>query len=117
MLTTLCCKFFVWLLLQDRLWTAARLQLRGWSNNPGFITSAWTERSGMEDWLAAAIEETTKAAHSIAILTLWHIWKQRNAIVFNGERCQEQAVFTWITDECLVWASAGERALSYIFYE
>ena len=27
------CKFFVWLLLQDRLWTAARLQLRGWKNN------------------------------------------------------------------------------------
>jgi len=27
------CKFFVWLLLQDRPWTAARLQLRGWKNN------------------------------------------------------------------------------------
>jgi hypothetical protein len=27
------CKFFVWLLLQDRLWTAARLQVRGWKNN------------------------------------------------------------------------------------
>jgi len=27
------CKFFVWLLLQDRLWTVARLQLRGWKNN------------------------------------------------------------------------------------
>lgn len=27
------CKFFTWLLLKDRLWTAARLQLRGWENN------------------------------------------------------------------------------------
>ena len=27
------CNFFVWLLHQDRLWTAARLQLRGWKNN------------------------------------------------------------------------------------
>ena len=26
-------KFFLWLLLQDRVWTAARLQLRGWENN------------------------------------------------------------------------------------
>lgn len=26
------CKFFVWLMLQDRIWTAARLQLRGWPN-------------------------------------------------------------------------------------
>ena len=27
------CKFFIWLLLHNRLWTAARLQLRGWDNN------------------------------------------------------------------------------------
>jgi len=27
------CKFFLWLLLQDKLWTAARLQQRGWENN------------------------------------------------------------------------------------
>jgi len=27
------CKFFTWLLLQNRLWTAARLQARGWENN------------------------------------------------------------------------------------
>ena len=27
------CKSFLWLLLQDRLWTASRLQVRGWENN------------------------------------------------------------------------------------
>ena len=27
------CKFFLWLLLQNRLWTSVRLQLRGWENN------------------------------------------------------------------------------------
>jgi hypothetical protein len=27
------CKFLLWLLLQDRLWTATRLQVRGWENN------------------------------------------------------------------------------------
>jgi hypothetical protein len=26
------CKFFLWLLLQDRVWTSNRLQLRGWPN-------------------------------------------------------------------------------------
>lgn len=26
------CKFFIWLVLQDRIWTAARLQRRGWPN-------------------------------------------------------------------------------------
>jgi hypothetical protein len=27
------CKFFMWLLLRDRVWTSARLQLRGWKNS------------------------------------------------------------------------------------
>lgn len=27
------CKFFVWLMLQNRIWTAARLQIRGWPND------------------------------------------------------------------------------------
>lgn len=27
------CKLFLWLLLRDRLWTAQRLQVRGWDNN------------------------------------------------------------------------------------
>jgi len=26
------CKFFIWLMLQNRIWTAARLQIRGWPN-------------------------------------------------------------------------------------
>jgi RNA recognition motif-containing protein len=27
------CRFFVWLMLQNRIWTAARLQIRGWPND------------------------------------------------------------------------------------
>jgi hypothetical protein len=27
------CRFFTWLMLQNRIWTAARLQLRGWPND------------------------------------------------------------------------------------
>ena len=27
------CRFFTWLLLQNRIWTAARLQIRGWPND------------------------------------------------------------------------------------
>lgn len=65
----------------------------------------------------AMIEGGTKPAHSIAILTLWHIWKQRNATVFNGERISEQAVAIRIKDERLNWASAGGRALSYLRIE
>jgi hypothetical protein len=68
----------------------------------------------MEEWFMAMTAEGTKAAHSIAILTLWHIWKERNARVFNGTMCAEQAVFTKIKDECSDWISAGGGVLSYL---
>lgn len=55
--------------------------------------------------------EGTKAAHTIAILSLWHIWKERNSRVFNGIRCAEQAVFTRIRDECSDWILAGDGYL------
>lgn len=54
----------------------------------------------------------TKAAHLIAILTLWHVRKERNARVFNEDRSMEQAVFTRIRDECSVWISAGGEYLA-----
>jgi len=121
------CKFFMWLLLQDRIWTAARLQLRGWKNNyfcalrernletanhlfiecpfsrkiwclvaswsncANLRPSGWTEQNNLEEWFMAMTEVGTKAAHSIAILSLWHIWKERNARVFNDSRCTELA--------------------------
>jgi hypothetical protein len=42
---------------------------------------------------------------------LWQIWKQRNEVVFNGNRRSEQAVFIMIKDECSLWALAGGRDL------
>jgi hypothetical protein len=88
-----------------------------WSRNPNLLPDAWTEQSELEGWFMAMIEGGTKAAHSIAILTLWHLWKERNAVVFNGERSPEQAVATRIKDECLNWAMAGGRSLSYLRIE
>ena len=133
------CKFFIWLLLQDRVWTAARLQLRGWENNYFYVLcernletavhlfiecpyarrvwtlvatwsnctnlqpSSWTDHHDMEEWFMAMTNDGTKAAHFLAILTTWDIWKERNARVFNGNRSVEQAVFTRIRDECADW--------------
>ena len=62
----------------------------------------------------AITNDGTKAAHSLAILTTWHIWKERNARVFNGNRSAEHAVFTRIRDECADWVSAWGRVLSYL---
>jgi hypothetical protein len=54
-----------------------------------------------------------KEAHSLAILTVWHIWKERNARVFNESSSGEQSVFTRTKDKCSDWASAGRRGLSF----
>lgn len=67
----------------------------------------------MEEWFIGMTAGGTKVAHSIAILTLWHIWKERDARVFNGIRSLEQAVFTRIKDGCSDWVSGG-RVLSYL---
>ena len=114
------CKLFLWLFLHDRLWTAARLQARGWennyfcglcirnletdmhlfigcpfsravwdlvatwSNNHNLRPSQWSEPVDVEDWFLSLVEGGSKAGHTLAILTLWCIWKQRNAAGFTG---------------------------------
>ena len=59
------------------------------------------------------MEGGTRDAHSLAILTLWHIWKERNVRVFNDITSLEQAVFTRKRDKCSDWVSAGRWALSF----
>jgi hypothetical protein len=138
----------MWLLLQDRVWAGAKLQLRGWENNyfcalcernletanhlftecpyarnvwrlvalwsshANLQPSCWSEQDDMEEWFIALTAGGTKEAHSVAILTLWHIWKERNARVFNIARSTEQAVLTRIKDELSDWASARRGVLS-----
>jgi hypothetical protein len=55
----------------------------------------------MEDWFMAMTAGGNKEAHSLAILTVWHIWKERNARVFNKSSSGEQSVFTRIKENAL----------------
>jgi hypothetical protein len=48
------------------------------------------------DLLHELTNKGTKASHSLAILTLWHIWKQRNAVVFREDRKTAGQVLTGI---------------------
>ena len=147
------CKFFLWLLLQDRLWTAARLQVRGWENNyfcglcirnletvlhlfvecplsrtiwdnvaiwsncENLHPAQWVEAMDVEDWFLKMIESGSKKAHTLAILTLWCIWSQRNAAVFNNKTSTAAQVFARMKDESLLWASAGAKVLIPLFVE
>ena len=83
-----------------------------WSNCAHLHPAAWSAQHMLEDWFLAMTDRGTKAAQSLAILTQWQIWKQRNAVVFNGNRKPEHAVFAEIKDECSTWIAAGKRVLS-----
>jgi hypothetical protein len=145
------CKFFTWLLLQNRLWTSARLQLRGWENNyfcalcernletvhhlfiecpyscrvwalvsswSGCLNinpAQWLDVQDIETWLDHVVTTGSKVGHSLTILTLWTIWKQRNARIFRDNAKPEHALFVEIKDTCQLWSMAGGTFLKPLF--
>lgn len=136
------CKFFLWLVLQDRAWTAARLQQRGWENNyfcalcernletaahifiecpftrkiwtlvsvwsscPNLNPISWGDHTDMEEWFIEVVKAGNKKGHTIAILTMWHVWKERNGRVFEQKSRNEQGVLVSIRDEFSNWVMA-----------
>lgn len=140
------CKFFMWLLLQDRLWTAARLQQRqwkndyfcalcdrnletahhlffecpfvlhiwelvaGWSGCQSLNPSAWGQQYdliGHFEQLASA----GKKVKTVAILTLWNIWRQRNEKVFRGIRRPAAMLMRELKEMATQWSLAGCKVL------
>jgi hypothetical protein len=141
------CKVFIWLLLQNRLWTAVRLQLREWKSNYfcalcernvetashlfiecpysreiWMMIASWSActklappnwiRDDVEEWFLNMMDLGSKMAHTLAILTLWSIWKQRNDVICRDLRKSMQALFSEIKDTCSTWSYAGGKVLS-----
>jgi len=82
-----------------------------WSNCANLGLSGCSEVNDLEEWFLTMTKKGTKAVHSLAILTIWQVWKQRNAMTFKEERRSMRAVVTGIKDECSLWASAGGKIL------
>jgi len=74
--------------------------------------SHWLPEHDMEDWFCRLANQGTKRAHTLAILTLWCLWKQRNAVVFRDSKKSAQSLFTEIKDTCSCWISAGGKVLA-----
>jgi hypothetical protein len=64
----------------------------------------------MEDWFLFLTNAGNTQAHSIPILTIWHLWKKRNDKVFNARRNTELGVLASIKDEFADWCSAQRGA-------
>jgi hypothetical protein len=126
-------KFFLWLILQNRLWTGQRLQDRGWPHNDkcalcnliledanhlvlacpyalevwqGFVTTHNTVTSIAQRsttiagwWKKIARfrkNKTKKELTTIAVYTIWHLWKERNRRIFEDCSCSPTGLLAQI---------------------
>jgi hypothetical protein len=146
------CKNHAWLALQNRLWTADRLEKRGWPNcglcplckqtmesaNHLFVHCRFTRRiwellkewiglhgihprqwSGLSinEWwtmLAAGSSPNRKALASLALLTVWEVWLERNSRVFHNKLSPSFVVVNKIKEEARLWVFAGAKKLGSI---
>ena len=44
---------------------------------------------------------------AIITLTMWELWKHRNAIVFDGDSPSIERIIAKVKSEAKVWATAG----------
>ena len=112
------CKFFSWLAIQNRIWTADRLEARNWSNQricplcriptkhlwseitvwtatPNLHPNAWPPSDTLENWwmaISAAPSASRRGLCSIIILVCWEVWTERNARVFQHVESPNLAV-------------------------
>lgn len=101
------CKFFIWLLLQNRIWTAVRLQQRGWANN---YFCAFCVRN-----LETAHHLFVECHHARKVWTLVACGSGCNNLDPSSWSEQEDmelwfmAIATRITDEFSDWAFAKRK--------
>lgn len=62
-------------------------------------------------WLVRPYDKPVQQDGTLAILALWCLWKQRNAVIFRDSRRTEQALFSEIKDTCSTWSLAGGKIL------
>jgi hypothetical protein len=58
-----------------------------------------------------------KGAASLFMLVAWHIWKERNARVFERRAAATSVMFDRIKSETELWIAAGARKLGRLFCE
>ena len=72
-------------------------------------------------WLSTAISNTSAPLRhglaSIAVLTVWHLWKHRNGCLFDGDQPAVGRAVHMIQEEARLWARAGAKGMALILPE
>lgn len=63
----------------------------------------------MEGWFFELVTEGSMEGHSIAILTLWHVWKERIRRVFERKYRDDQAILVSIRVEFKDWEATKRK--------
>jgi hypothetical protein len=74
----------------------------GLSNSAALHPANWSTTSSVIDWLSELLQPTTPnapALHTLAILVLWTIWKERNQRVFRNGENSLASLFTVLRDD------------------
>ena len=56
-------------------------------------------------------KEYRKGANSLITLTMWLLWKHRNACVFDGDSPSDSEFVRQFKDEYMLWCLAGAKKL------
>jgi hypothetical protein len=77
----------------------------------------WDTNKVQRDWwtlLADGITPHQKALASLAMLTVWEIWNERNARVFRNKQSPSFVILDRIKVEARLWVLAGAKKLGSI---
>ena len=102
---------FVECVYTRQVWTL----VAAWVGRQNLSPSQWATRLRMVDWwidtFHSGIGSCRKGQASLILLTLWHIWKERNRRIFQHHREEPIRLLGIIKEEAWAWAVSGATKL------
>jgi hypothetical protein len=87
--------------------------LKEWLGLHGIQPRLWADLN-IKDWwsrLAEGLTPQRKALASLTLLTVWELWNERNARVFQNKHSPSFVIVDKIKGEAMLWVLAGAKRL------